>query len=57
MGGPELVYILMTLAVWGAIVGSIVYAVRRSSARSRRRDEQLRSLEEKVDRLLEDRTR
>lgn len=54
MGGAEIIYVAASLLVWAAIISAIVYVVVRARRRSRERDLQLRSIEQKLDQLLDD---
>lgn len=52
---PEIVFSLLSLLLWVAVVGAAVYLVSRARRHSDERGEQLRSIEQKLDRLLDER--
>ncbi|MDP8931183.1 MAG: hypothetical protein M3O70_22090 [Actinomycetota bacterium] len=52
---PEIVFSLLSLLLWVAVIGTVVYLVSRARRYSDERGEQLRSIEQKLDRLLDER--
>lgn len=55
VGWQEIVFSALSLLLWVAVIGAVVYLVTRARRHTDERDDQLRSIEQKLDRLLEER--